>query len=58
VNHHMMKLLADEHASELRRSQRHPRPAPRRSQRGSVRYRAGRTLVEVGLRLAGESADG
>ncbi len=58
MNPFLMELLADQRADELRRSQRHPRYAPRRSPRGSVRHRAGWTLVEVGLRLAGESADG
>ena len=53
----MMELITDEHANELRRSLKH-RHAPRRSPRGSVRHRAGWTLVEVGLRLAGASADG
>ncbi len=57
MNPYMMELLADERASELRRSQQH-RHAPRRSPRGSVRHRAGWTLVQVGLRLAGPSADG
>jgi hypothetical protein len=55
---YLMELLADQHAAELRRSLRHPRHVTRRSPRGSVRHRAGRTLVEVGLRLAGGSADG
>ena len=57
MNPYMIELLADEHANELRRSLQH-RHAPRRSPRGSVRHRAGWTLVEVGLRLAGTSADG
>jgi hypothetical protein len=58
MNPFLMELLADQRADELRRSLRHPRYAPRRSPHGSVRHRAGWTLVEVGLRLAGESADG
>jgi hypothetical protein len=58
MNPYLMELLADQRAEELRRSQRHQRYVPRRSPRGSVRHRAGWTLVEVGLRLAGESADG
>lgn len=57
MNPYMMELLAEEHANELRRSQQRHRRAPRRSPRGSVRHRAGWTLVEVGLRLAGASAD-
>ena len=57
MNPYMIELLADEHANELHRSLQH-RHAPRRSPRGSVRHRAGWTLVEVGLRLAGTSADG
>ncbi len=57
MNPNLTELLTDEHENELRRSLQH-RHAPRRSPRGSVRHRAGWTLVEVGLRLAGGSADG
>ena len=58
MNPYLMELLADQHANELRRSQQHRRHVSRRSPRGSVRHRAGWTRAEVGLGLAGESADG
>jgi len=58
---HQMEQLASQHAAELRaqRTQAHlarrhvKRPGPR----NSVRHRAGWTLVEIGLRLAGGSDD-
>jgi hypothetical protein len=51
-----MDQLVSQHTDELRaqaqRARLHVmRPVPR----NSVRYRAGRTLVEIGLRLAGPS---
>jgi hypothetical protein len=53
-----MSQLAVRHAGELRamarRSRPHVTPA---GPRNSVRYRAGWTLIEVGLRLAGASDD-
>ena len=53
-----MSQLAIQHADELNaaadRSRRHVTPA---GPRGSVRYRTGWMLVEIGLRLAGASDD-
>ena len=55
----LLNELASQHADELRQ-----RPHLRRSHvsrpgpRNSVRHRAGWTLVEIGLRLAGTSRDG
>ena len=53
---HQMDLLVRQHTDELRtqaqRARLHVmRPVPR----NSVRHRAGWTLVEIGLRLAGPS---
>jgi hypothetical protein len=53
---HQMDQLVSQHADELRtqaqRARLHVmRPVPR----NSVRHRAGWTLVEIGLRLAGPS---
>ncbi len=59
MNPHQMKQLVSQHTGELR-TQAHQarlhvqRPGPR----NSVRHRAGWTLVEIGLRLAGPSDDG
>ena len=55
---HQMDQLVSQHTHELRgqaqRARLHVmRPAPR----SSVRHRAGWTLVEIGLRLAGPSDD-
>jgi hypothetical protein len=54
---YLMEQLAAQRADELRRSGG-PRPhVTRPGARGSVRHRAGWTLVAVGLRLAAASAD-
>jgi hypothetical protein len=45
---------ADELSGAADRSRLHVTPA---APRNSVRYRTGRMLVEIGLRLAGASAD-
>jgi hypothetical protein len=56
---YLMTELASQHADDLR-TQAHQgrlhvtRPGPR----NSVRHRAGWTLVEIGLRLAGNSGHG
>lgn len=55
---HQMEQMVSQHADELRAqahlARRHvQRPGPR----NSVRHRAGWTLVEIGLRLAGGSDD-
>jgi hypothetical protein len=56
---HQMEQLASQHTAELRAQRAHlarrhvQRPGPR----NSVRHRAGWTLVEIGLRLAGGSDD-
>jgi len=55
---HQMEQMVSQHTDELRAqahlARRHvQRPGPR----NSVRHRAGRTLVEIGLRLAGGSDD-
>ena len=55
----LLNQLASQHADELRRPPGQGRshvshPGPR----NSVRHRAGWTLVEIGLRLAGPSRDG
>jgi hypothetical protein len=55
---HQMEQLVSQHTDELRAqahlARRHvQRPGPR----NSVRHRAGWTLVEIGLRLAGGSDD-
>lgn len=53
------ELLASEHARELRAQAQQARPHVRRPGPGNfVRHRAGWTLVEIGLRLAGTSQDG
>jgi hypothetical protein len=53
---YLMQELASQHAAELRTARGEARlhmiaPGPR----NSVRHRAGRTLIEIGLRLAGTS---
>jgi len=55
---HQMEQMVSQHTEELRAqahlARRHvQRPGPR----NSVRHRAGWTLVEIGLRLAGGSDD-
>lgn len=55
---HQMESMVSQHTDDLRRqarlSRRHVRrPGPR----NAVRHRAGWTLVEIGLRLAGGSDD-
>jgi len=55
---HQMEQIVSQHTQELRAqahlARRHvQRPGPR----NSVRHRAGWTLVEIGLRLAGGSDD-
>lgn len=55
---HQMEQIVSQHTDELRAqahlARRHvQRPGPR----NSVRHRAGWTLVEIGLRLAGGSDD-
>jgi hypothetical protein len=55
---HQMDQMVSQHTDELRAqahlARRHvQRPGPR----NSVRHRAGWTLVEIGLRLAGGSDD-
>jgi hypothetical protein len=55
---HQMEQMVSQHTHELRAqahlARRHvQRPGPR----NSVRHRAGWTLVEIGLRLAGGSDD-
>jgi hypothetical protein len=55
----LMSQLASQHADELRRLPGQARPhLSRPGPRSSVRHRAGWTLVEIGLRLAGPSRDG
>jgi hypothetical protein len=59
MNPHQMKQLVSQHNEELRTQAHQARlhvqpPGPR----NSVRHRAGWTLVEIGLRLAGTSDDG
>jgi hypothetical protein len=56
---YISELVASERARELRaqaRAGQAARPAP--GARNSLRHRAGWTLVEVGLRVAGTSRDG
>jgi len=58
---HQLEQLAGQHAAELRARCTQPHLARRHVQRpgprNSVRHRAGWTLVEIGLRLAGGSDD-
>jgi hypothetical protein len=55
----LMNQLASQHADELRRPPCPGRPhVGRPGPRNTVRHRAGWTLVEIGLRLAGTSRDG
>jgi hypothetical protein len=55
----LMSQLASQHADELRRRPGQARPhLSRPAPRNSVRHRAGWTLVEIGLRVAGPSRDG
>jgi hypothetical protein len=55
---HQIEQLVTQHTNELRAqaqlARRHVQPA---GPRNSVRHRAGWTLVEIGLRLAGGSDD-
>jgi hypothetical protein len=56
---HQMQRIIDQRGEELRtqahRARLHvQRPGPR----NTVRHRAGWTLIEIGLRLAGTSDDG
>jgi hypothetical protein len=55
---HQIEQLASQHTEELR-AQAHlaRRHVQRQGPRNSVRHRAGWTLVEIGLRLAGASDD-
>ena len=55
---YLRELIASEHARELRAQAQQARPHVKRPvPRNSVRHRAGWTLVEIGLRLAGTSQD-
>ncbi len=55
----LLNQLASQHADELRLRPSQGRPhVSRPGPRNSVRHRAGWTLVEIGLRLAGPSRDG
>jgi hypothetical protein len=55
----LMNELASQRADELRLQPRPGRPhVSRPGPRNTVRHRAGWTLVEIGLRLAGTSRDG
>jgi hypothetical protein len=56
---HTMSRLALQHTAELRAAADRARPhlTPPRP-RNTARYRAGWTLVEIGLRLAGVANDG
>ena len=55
----LMSQLAGQHADESRRRPGQARPHVTGQGPGnSVRHRAGWTLVEIGLRLAGPSRDG
>jgi hypothetical protein len=56
---YLMNELAGQHADELRAQAHQARPhVTRPGPRNSVRRRAGWTLVEIGLRLAGTSDHG
>jgi len=56
MNPYISELLAADRARELRaQAQLH---VQRRGPRNSLRHRAGWTMVEVGLRVAGTSRDG
>ncbi len=53
---HQMEQLVSQHTAELRAQAQRTRPhVARPGPRNSVRHRAGWTLVELGLRLAGPS---
>ena len=53
---YLMQELASQHAAELRAARGQARPhVIATGPRNSVRHRAGWTLVEIGLRLAGTS---
>jgi hypothetical protein len=55
----LLNELASQRADELRHQPAQARPhVSRLGPRNSVRHRAGWTLVEIGLRLAGPSRDG
>jgi len=56
---YISELVASERARELRAQAHQARlHVQRRGPRNSLRHRAGWTLVEVGLRVAGTSRDG
>jgi len=56
---YISELVASERARELRAQAQQARlHVQRRGPRNSLRHRAGWTLVEVGLRVAGTSPDG
>jgi hypothetical protein len=53
---HQMKQIVSQHTEELRaQARRSGRHVPRSGPRNTVRHRAGWTLVEIGLRLAGDA---
>jgi hypothetical protein len=55
---HQMKQMVNQHHEELRaQARRSRRRVPRQAPRNSVRHRAGWTLVEIGLRVAGADHD-
>jgi hypothetical protein len=55
---HQMEQIVGQHTQELRAlAHLSRRPVQRPGPRNSVRHRAGWTLVEIGLRLAGGSDD-
>jgi hypothetical protein len=55
---YQMERMVSQHTEELRTQARLAwRHVPRQGPRNSVRHRAGWTLVEIGLRLAGASDD-
>jgi hypothetical protein len=58
MHRHQMEQIVSQHTQELR-AQAHlsRRHVQRSGPRNSVRHRAGWTLVEIGLRLAGGSDD-
>jgi hypothetical protein len=55
---YQLEKMVSQHTAEVR-AQAHlaRRHVPRQGPRNSVRHRAGWTLVEIGLRLAGASDD-
>ena len=55
---HQLEQMVSQHHKELRAQAQLARPHVQRpGPRNSVRHRAGWTLVEIGLRLAGGSDD-